>query len=86
MQQRAETEIAAQAAKAAAATHKVLQLSDGMNPRDYKHPNFQKLQTAVRAFKREDGRLTRLRTFWVGQLALLAEGVIDEDGKWKDED
>jgi hypothetical protein len=74
-----------QASKYDAAMKRVLTLGKGMTRNDYRHPNYQKLQTAMRAFKREDGRLQRLKAYWAGQLALQAEGVLDADFKWKDE-
>lgn len=84
MNQQAQAEIAAQAVKVQVVQKNILSLSAGVTPHDYRHPNYRPLQTAIRAFKREDGRLTRLKKYWKGQLALLAEGIINEDGTWND--
>lgn len=79
----ATAEIAAQEAKAQAATKKVLELSAevGRGVDNYHHPKYRALRTAIRVFKREDGRLTRLRSYWEGQAELEAEGLLDEEGR-----
>lgn len=84
MNSAASAEIAAQGAKAQAATKKVLELGNevGRGADNYKHPKYRALQTAIRAFKREDNRLNRLKEYWAGQARLFAEGVIDAEGNW----